>query len=71
MSTRETLKFHFDAWLSRKGKDGQLMRELPATRPQRDSLPSMIHNDIVKDLRSEEKDKDRDLRLEEKDMDKD
>jgi len=47
------------------------MRELPATRPQRDSLPSMIHNDIVKDLRSEEKDKDRDLRLEEKDMDKD
>jgi len=41
--TEETLKFHFDAWLSRQREDGALMRELPAARPQRDTLPSMIH----------------------------
>jgi len=40
--TGETLKFHFDAWLSRIREDGQLMRELPANRPQSDTLPRMI-----------------------------
>jgi len=44
VGTRETIKFHFDAWLSRQRDDGQLMRELPAKRPQRDTLPGMIHH---------------------------
>ena len=48
--TDETLKFHFDAWLSRIRKDGQLMRELAANRPQRDTLPRMIRRLILANL---------------------
>jgi len=44
--TGETLKFHFDAWLSRLREDGQLMRELPANRPQRDTLPRTIRRSL-------------------------
>jgi len=43
IKTRESLKFHFDAWLSRQREDAELMRECAATRPQHDTLPRMIH----------------------------
>ena len=39
MTTKEGLKFRFNRWLSRSHDDREVMRELPAIRPQQDVLP--------------------------------
>ena len=39
MTTKETLKFDFNCWLSLRHTDATLMRELPAVRPAQDVLP--------------------------------
>ena len=39
MNTKETLKFKYNRWLSRKHDDGEVMRELPAIRPSQQVLP--------------------------------
>lgn len=38
MATRETLIFKFNRWLSRDKDDGDIMRELPALRPNETPL---------------------------------
>ena len=42
MNSKETLKFKYNRWLSRKQDDGEIMRELPAIRPSQQVLPGML-----------------------------
>ncbi|ELT98105.1 hypothetical protein CAPTEDRAFT_225952 [Capitella teleta] len=45
MKSRETLRFKFNRWMSELHDDGDIMRELPAVRPKKRTIP-VVHYQV-------------------------